>query len=167
MDPGQRFSKEVLEAVLPQTVLPAATSEGGDASVADLAAGVLAGAAARLAAGSAAPAAPRLALLLRLAGSYLSFAAQQSLEQGSLERAVGGEEAAKTLEQELGKQLGQPSSGVAFERVAALAGALAGAVGAQQVRGRAAGNAGPRRLWRAHCSIVRSHPDGPAAVAVC
>lgn len=80
----QRYCMEILEAVLPQTVLPAATSGSSEAAVAGLAAEVLAGAVARLAGSAAgAPESAKLQLLLKLVGSYLAFACQQALEQAA------------------------------------------------------------------------------------
>lgn len=147
---AQRYCMEILEAVLSQTVLPAASSATVDAATAALAADVLVSTAGALAgAVSAAAPAPRLQQLLKLAGSYLSFAVQQSLEQ-----AEGGADLEK-LKQEIGGK-----AAVGFERVGAVVAALADAAAGQQVGGsegasrgvlRDVGDAGRGRSQLAPC----------------
>lgn len=133
----QQYCMEIMEAVLPQTLLPAAISESSDGLTADLAAAALRGVASRLAGtaggsgGSAGEASQPLRLLLKLAGSFLSFAVQQSLEQG-----VEGVDP-QVLEQGLGGGL------VCFDRASGLVEQLADAAGEQQVRDGAA----PAALW--------------------
>ncbi|GAB4820968.1 hypothetical protein N2152v2_008014 [Parachlorella kessleri] len=166
---AQQFCREILDAVLPQTVLPAATALGGDAGLAELALGALCGPVATLA-GTAGPATPagappaKLRLLLQVVGGYLTSAAKRSvaLQQGQQQQGQ--------QEQELHRQIQDRQEGrvperaaVAFERVTGLVTALADAAGSQQVD---VGNEVCRPLIAMLLPEVRNGSVQPAAASL-
>eukprot|EP00887_Chlorella_sp_A99_P002776 scaffold6.g2776.t1 len=174
---GAEYGRQLLEAVLPATLLPAATSAGAPPAAPAAAAGILAAAVRRLAQpGGGGGQAQQLDALLQVVGAHLSAAVQSALEAAAPrqdEQQQGGEaaqeqrggEAAQQAEAEGAAAAGPAPQPASLERVAALVGALADAAPGEAARA-AVGAAVAQPLVAALLPEVRAGGAPPAAASL-